>query len=103
MENVTRRGQELSRRLRNALAALGERVEFLTPGLKRGGYGSLLGFRAATAPYDRLYTALLEKHKIITRMVPENGVNANRISTHIYNSPAEVDRVAGIIMDLARQ
>jgi selenocysteine lyase/cysteine desulfurase len=36
-------------------------------------------------------------------MVPENGVNANRISTHIYNSPAEVDRVAGIICELARQ
>jgi selenocysteine lyase/cysteine desulfurase len=50
-----------------------------------------------------LYTTLLEKHKIITRMVPEKGVNANRISTHIYNSPAEVDRVAGIICELARQ
>lgn len=102
MENVTRRGQELSRRLRSALAPLGERVEFLTPD-EAGGHGSLLGFRVATVPYDRLYTTLLEKHKIITRMVPENGVNANRISTHIYNSPAEVDRVAGIITDLARQ
>jgi selenocysteine lyase/cysteine desulfurase len=102
MDNVTRRIQGLSRRLRSALGSLGDRVEILTPD-EPGGFGSLLGFRVSTVPFDRLYTTLLEKHKIITRMVPENGVNANRISTHIYNSPAEVDRVAGIICELARQ
>jgi len=101
MENVTRRGQALSRRLRAALASLGDRVEFLTPD-EQGSSASLLGFRISTVPFDRLYTTLLEKHRIITRMVPENGVNANRISTHIYNSPAEVDRVAGIITEIAR-
>ena len=101
MENVTRRGQGLARRLREVLATLGERVEFLTPD-EPGGFGSLLGFRVHNLPFDTLYTTLLQQHNIVTRMVPENGVNANRISTHIYNSPEEVDRLAGIITRLAR-
>jgi selenocysteine lyase/cysteine desulfurase len=50
------------------------------------------GTRPARVKYDELQKTLLEKHRIITRMVPENGLNCNRISTHIYNSIAEVDR-----------
>ena len=100
MENVAARGQGLALHLRSELEKLGDRVEILTPS-EDGGYGSVLGFRLKNYPFDKLQQMLLEKHKIITRMVPENGVNCNRISTHIYNSFAEVDRLLEVIRSVA--
>ncbi len=96
MENVARRGQAMANHLRTRLLRLGDRVEILTPE-EKGGYGSVLGFRVKTVPFDILHKELLEQYRIITRAVPENGVNSNRISTHIYNSFDEVDKVADAI------
>ena len=100
MENVARRNQALAMHLRNGLKKLGDKVEILTPE-EDGGYGSVLGFRLKAMAYDKLQPYLIEKHKIITRMVPENGINCNRISTHIYNSFAEVDKVVEAITSMA--
>jgi len=100
MENVHRRGKTLTLRLRSGLKTLGERVEILTPE-EEGGYGSVVGFRLRSMPYDALHAHLLQNKGIVTRMVPENGVNCNRISTHVYNSPAEVDRVLDAIREVA--
>ena len=100
MENVSRRGQAMAGRLREGILALGDRAEILTPS-EEGGYGSIVGFRLKNFPYDKLQQMLLEKHKIITRMVPENGVNCNRISTHIYNDISEVDRLVDILRQVA--
>lgn len=99
-ENVSRRGRALAGRLRSRLAELGDRIEILTPS-EEGGYGSVLGFRLKNYPFDKLQQMLAEKHHIITRAVPENGLNSNRLSTHVYNTPAEVDRVADIIRSVA--
>jgi selenocysteine lyase/cysteine desulfurase len=63
--------------------------------------GSVLGFRLKNYPFDKLQQMLLEKHHIVTRAVPENGLNSNRLSMHCYNTPAEVDRVADIIRTVA--
>jgi selenocysteine lyase/cysteine desulfurase len=92
MENVTRRGKSLATRLRAGLEGLDGKTDILTPA-EEGGYGSILSFRRPSVPYDRLYRTLREKYGIVTRMVPENGVDCNRISTHIYNSPSDVDRL----------
>ncbi|MDH4071120.1 MAG: aminotransferase class V-fold PLP-dependent enzyme [Ignavibacteria bacterium] len=91
MENVSRRGQALAGRLRGGLRELGERVEILTPD-EPGGYGSVVAFRPKNIAFDTLQQSLLNEHRFVTRQVPENGMNCNRISTHIYNVPAEVDR-----------
>ncbi len=100
MENVTRRGQALASALRSELQSMGDKVEILTPD-EAGGYGSVLGFRLKNIAYDVLQKTLLEKHKIITRMVPENGLNCNRISTHIYNSREEVQKLVEALKSLA--
>ena len=100
MENVARRGQALATHLRTRLKKWNGDVEILTPE-EQGGFGSVLGFRIANVPYEKLQHLLLEKYKIITRMVPENGINCNRISTHIYNSFEEVDKVADAIIAIA--
>lgn len=100
MDRVSRRVRTLAMRLRNGLRELGDRVEILTPE-EEGGFGAVLGFRLKNYPYDKLQPMLIEKHQIITRMVPENGVNCNRVSTHVYNTPAEVDRLLGILRSVA--
>jgi selenocysteine lyase/cysteine desulfurase len=100
MDNINRRGMSLAMQLRQELRSLGDRAEILTPD-EEGGHGFVIGFRLKNYPYDKLHKLLLEKHRIVTRMVPENGVNCNRISTHIYNTPAEVQRVADVIKSVA--
>jgi selenocysteine lyase/cysteine desulfurase len=100
IENVARRGQGLAKHLRSELEAFDDKIEMLTPD-EKGCYGSVLGFRLKTVPYDKLQQTLLEKHKIITRAVPENALNCNRISTHIYNNFMEVQRVVAAIKSIA--
>jgi cysteine desulfurase/selenocysteine lyase len=100
IENIARRGQSLAMYLRGELKKLGDKVEILTPE-EQGGYGSVLGFRLKNYPFDKLQQLLLEKYRIITRMVPENGINCNRFSTHIYNTVAEVDRAVEAIRSVA--
>jgi cysteine desulfurase / selenocysteine lyase len=100
MENITRHNKALATQLRNGLKSMGNKVEILTPE-EEGGYCSVIGFRVHAMPYDKLQPFLLEKHKIVTRMVPENGVNCNRISTHIYNSADDVARVVEAIRSVA--
>lgn len=96
MENVAQRGQALARRLRGELKKFGDVIEILTPE-EKGAFGSVLGFRLKHVAYDKLYQTLVEKYKIVTRMVPENGLNCNRISTHIYNNFSEVERLVQAI------
>lgn len=100
MENIVRRDRALATHLRDELKKLGNRIEILTPE-EEGGYGAVLGFRHKGIAYDKLQQYLIEKHKIITRMVPEDGVNCNRISTHIYNNFDEVDRLVDAIKSAA--
>jgi selenocysteine lyase/cysteine desulfurase len=100
LENVARRNQALAMHLRNELKKLGEKIEILTPE-EQGGYGPVLGFRLKAMAYDKLQPYLREKHNIITRMVPENGVNCNRISTHIYNNYDEVNKAVEAIKSVA--
>jgi selenocysteine lyase/cysteine desulfurase len=100
MENVARRNQALAMHLRSELKTLGDKIEILTPD-ERGGYGPVLGFRLKAMAYDKLQPYLREKHNLITRMVPENGINCNRISTHIYNNYDEVNKAVEAIKSVA--
>ena len=100
MENIARRDKALAMHLRVELKKLEDRIEILTPE-EEGGYASVLGFRLKAMPFDKLQSYLLEKHRIITRMVPEDGINCNRISTHIYNNHDEVNKVVEAIRSAA--
>jgi len=100
MKNVSRRGEELAAGLRSELKKLGKKIIVLTPE-EPGAFASILGFQLTSTPFDKLQPYLREKHRIITRMVPENGVNCTRVSTHIYNSEAEVHRLVDAIAAIA--
>jgi selenocysteine lyase/cysteine desulfurase len=98
--NIVSRDRHLAGRLRHGLRELGEKIEILTPE-EEASCGAVLGFRVKHVPFDTLQAMLREKHQIVTRAVPENGLNCNRVSTHIYNTSADVDRLLEIIRSVA--
>ena len=56
----------------------------------------------ADVPSDRLYRQLYERHRVVVKVVPGQWLNGNRISTHLFNSEADVDAlVAALRRELA--
>jgi selenocysteine lyase/cysteine desulfurase len=100
IDTIRARDLMLAGYLRSRLEELGDRLTILTPS-EEGSFGAVVAFRLAKTPYEPLYNFLRDERKIITRMVPENGVNCNRVSTHIYNSQAEVDRLVEAVREKA--
>ena len=90
MENVWKRDQVLSTRLINGLREI-PYVNVLSP-VHDADRSALVTVKHEKMSYLELQTHL-NKYDLRTRGVSEGGVNGLRISTHIYNSPEEVDRV----------
>jgi selenocysteine lyase/cysteine desulfurase len=88
-ERVAARGRELAERVRAGLNGLSG-IEVLTPSA-RGMSAAMITFRTAKIPFDQLFGRLLREHAIRARPVSEQGLNALRVSTHMFNSPAECD------------
>jgi selenocysteine lyase/cysteine desulfurase len=91
IERVAERGQELARylqeRLRNLLG-----VSILTPNSKARS-GAITAFKAEQVSYRDLYKALREQYSLRCRLVSEQGLDAVRVSTHIYNDIRDCDQV----------
>lgn len=89
IENVWKRDQALASRLHRGLQEM-PNVEILSP--VRSEERSAL----TTIRHTKIAALELQKHldtyKLRTRGVSEGGLSALRISTHLYNSPEEVDR-----------
>jgi cysteine desulfurase/selenocysteine lyase len=90
MENVWKRDQILSTRLFTGLKSI-PYVKVLSPE-STSERSALVTFKHEKVAYLDLQNHLTT-YKLRTRGVGEGGVNALRISTHLYNSPEEVDRV----------
>jgi cysteine desulfurase/selenocysteine lyase len=67
-------------------------VEILSP-LNPSERSAMITFKMKNIEYLKLQNFLAEKYKLRTRGVGEGGVNALRISWHVYNSFEEVNRV----------
>ncbi len=91
MDRVAAHGQGLAQRAQAGLRAI-PGIEVLTP-TDPALSASITTFRSATMPYDRMLAYLQPTHKMRLRSVTEVGLNAIRVSTHVYNSAAEVDRL----------
>ncbi len=46
---------------------------------------------------DDLYQRLYQRHKIVVKVVPAQWFNGHRISTHLFNTPEDVDRLVGAL------
>jgi L-cysteine/cystine lyase len=89
-KNIHRRIKYLGKYTQDRLLEFGNKIELLTPTEERSRC-AVNGFRIKGVDYQKFFTRCNDK-KIRIRMVPENGINSLRVSTHIYNSKADVDR-----------
>lgn len=101
MNNIHQRIRYLSAIVQNRVMALGSRVEMLTPTeeISRGG---VVGFRIKGLSSADFYKKCGE-YKVRIRHVPENGLDSLRVSTHIYNSRTDIDRLMGILQQAMGQ
>jgi selenocysteine lyase/cysteine desulfurase len=89
MKNVAARGKYLATYLRSELKNI-PNATILTPE-EENSHASILGFKLKNMEYGKLQSFLTEKYNIRSRGVSESGLNALRISLHIYNSIDEVN------------
>lgn len=98
MHNIHQRIQSLGTYAWQGLAAI-PGVEILTPE-EQESRCAVVGFRIKKIPHDKFYAQCMEK-KVRIRSVAENGLNSLRLSTHIYNNKAEVDRLLELVRGAA--
>ncbi len=94
-ENIYRRIKYLGGYTQHRLLSFGHKIELLTPTEERSRC-AVNGFRIKGVDYHKFYD-LCAENKIRIRAVPENGINSLRVSTHIYNSMEEVDKLMDLI------
>ena len=95
--NIHNRIKYLGSYTQNRLLEFHGKVELLTPAEERSRC-AVNGFRIKGVDFQKFYNTCAE-NKIRIRSVGENGLNSLRVSTHIYNNKAEVDK----LMDLIRK
>lgn len=91
MRRVADYDQALARYLQEGLRAL-PGVTVLTP-TEAALSAGITTYRVDTVPYDKLFGYLLSEHKLRCRVVTEVGLDALRVSTHVFNNRDECDRV----------
>jgi selenocysteine lyase/cysteine desulfurase len=99
-ERIAARGRQLAARTRAGLAAL-PGVEILSPEGELA--TAMVTFRTARIPHDRLFGLLLREKGIRSRPVTEEKLNALRISTHLCNSPAQIDALVAAVGEFLRR
>ncbi len=100
-DRIAARGRELMERVRRGLAAL-KGVEILTPAAPAL-CAAMITFRTATLAHDKLFSRLLSTRAIRCRPVTEEKLNALRVSTHIFNTPAECDSLIAGVEEILRK
>ena len=91
-ERIAARGRELAAQVRDGLSRVAG-VELLTPPPATGLAASIVTFRSPRIDFNKLFGRLLGEFKLRTRPVSEQGLNALRVSTHLFNSPSECARL----------
>jgi len=92
---VEARVLELSGYLQQGLLEVGDKVEMLTPQEQQSRSG-MVTFRLKDMPY-REFGKIAAKEKFRIRLVPESGLDAIRISTHVYNDFDDIDRFVQLV------
>ena len=99
-ERIAARGRSLAMQVRAGLAGI-KGVEILTPE-SPAMCASMVTFRSAAVPYDRMFGQLFKDHGFRCRPVTEQTLNAVRVSLHLFNSPAECDALVAAVEKIVR-
>jgi selenocysteine lyase/cysteine desulfurase len=100
-DRIAARGRALAQRVRDGFNRIPD-VEVLTP-TAPDLHGSILTFRTPRMSFEKLFGELLEHYQVRSRPVSEQKLNALRISTHLFNTPAEVDRLLTGVEELSKK
>jgi len=100
LARIATRIRGLADRVHAGLARL-PGVEVLTPAVPAL-RAAMVTFRTAKIPHDQLFGRLLREHAMRTRPVTEQKLNALRVSTHLFNSPAECDALVAAVEKILR-
>lgn len=100
-ERIAAHGRGLANRLGTELALIKD-ITVLTPRSDEL-RAALTTISHARADAPKFFGYLLEKHRLRCRPVTEQGLNAVRISTHVFTSPADCERVIAAVRAAARE
>jgi selenocysteine lyase/cysteine desulfurase len=94
---ITAHGLALAKDLQSALLARADAIEMLTPTEDRS-RGMMVSFRFRDPTKDyREFGAFATARGFRVRLVAEAGLGAVRVSTHLYNSGAEVEAFVAVV------
>jgi selenocysteine lyase/cysteine desulfurase len=99
-ERIARHGRALAQQLRAGLEKI-PTVEVLTPNRPEL-CASITTFRTSKIVFGQLFGDCW-KQQFRLRPVSEQGLDANRVSTHLFNSSAEVEALVRVVSDLVRR
>ena len=99
-ERIAAHGRELATLLQTELARIAG-ITVLTPRADDM-RAAMTSIRHTRAGAHKLFTYLLDEHRLRCRPVTEQGLEVVRISTHIFNSPADCERVINGVRAAAR-
>lgn len=91
MENIHSRIKSLGKYTQEQLLSFGDKVELITP-TEEQSFCAVNGFRIRGVSNTDFFNKCMAA-KVRIRSVAENGLNSLRVSTHIYNSKADVDKL----------
>jgi selenocysteine lyase/cysteine desulfurase len=99
-DRIAAHGRDLATALHDGLAGVKD-ITVLTPRHDEL-RASITTIRHARAEAGKFFGYLLEKHRLRCRPVTEQGLNAVRISTHVFTSHADCERVIAGVREAAR-
>jgi len=95
LQNIHDRIKMLGAYTQQKLLEFGDKVELITP-TEEQSRCAVNGFRIKGMEFTKFNT-LASENKIRIRSVAENGLNSLRVSTHIYNTKSEIDKLMELI------
>lgn len=100
-ERIAAYGRDLATRLLDGCSNVKD-ITVLTP-RSEAMRASIVTLRHARIGAAKLFGYLLSRHRLRCRPVTEQGLEAVRISTHVFNSAEECDRVIAAVAAAARE
>lgn len=94
-EKIESRIRDLNQQLYDGLSDMNNQVEIITPKEPESRI-CMVSFKPKNKDYEVAYREISQEGFRI-RIVPEGGINAIRISTHIYNQKSEVDSLLSAV------
>jgi selenocysteine lyase/cysteine desulfurase len=91
IQNIAKHGKDLSGYLQKELVGMAKDIQMLTPTEEKS-RASIIAFKFKNKDNKKFFE-LMQSKSIIIRYVAENDINSIRVSTHIYNTKAQVEQL----------